>query len=761
MKTKIAFFMVEAFLFCMVVSQAEAQKPSLPSNVIPDGLGYNIHFTDAKPGEMEMLADSGATIIRMDFGWGGTEREKGVYDFSAFERLTDSLEKHNIRPLYILDYSNRHYDQGLSPYTDEGRAAFAKWAAAAAIHFKDRGILWEMYNEPNIHFWKPEPKPDDYIKLALETGKAIREAAPNELYIGPATSEIDLDFLEKCFQAGLLEYWDAVSVHPYRQKAPETVIAEYAKLRWMIDKYAPEGKHIPILSAEWGYSSAWGNYNDDTQGKMLPRQWMVNLACDVPISIWYDWHNDGTDPKEPEHHFGTTNFEYHEGRTPVYDPKPSYMAAKTFTETFRGFKYNKRIVVENVKGPLPILAGVPETFVLLFANDTDVRLAAWTTAKEPQTIVIPCSPGDFKAISYLGEELPDLVADENGLIVTVTDGPVYLIPEKPNAALNTVAKECPAIPMAVYLPGKNSAQFSSLMFMDSIPRTQLLNPVTVSREFHDVQLEQFCVVYQSEPLIVHTPMIEGDELVIRIDNPSGAQFVGSIHPRPIQGIALPPVYLQPKRFAIKEGETQAEERFRIVKRVGDSYTLSVDMYDYDAAPLTRETALSLKTMCPLDDFTKHDAASFTDAWQVLPDGDANVGSEQTLELTDEKLAKVAYKFEDGWKFLRLAPKKAMPIEGEPKSMTLRINADGSGNRIRMRFTDSQGQTFQPDGATMTREGRQYITFDLSGKDTSHWGGPNDGNISYPIRFDSIIIDGTRKACGPNSVEFASPVLVYE
>ncbi|MDR2756313.1 MAG: hypothetical protein LBC20_11455, partial [Planctomycetaceae bacterium] len=404
-------------------TQVQTQKPALPSMVIPDGLGYNIHFTEARSGEMEMLAESGATIIRMDFGWGATEHQKGVYDFSAFEHLTSSLEKFKIRPLYILDYSNKFYDNGLSPHSEEGRTAFAQWSAAAAVHFKDRGILWEMYNEPNIGFWKPKPEPEKYILLALEVGKAIRAVAPNEIYIGPATSEIDLPFLEQCFKAGLLEYWDAVSVHPYRQTNPETALAEYAKLRYLIDQYAPKDKKIPILSAEWGYSSAWRNYNDEIQGKMLPRQWMINLAADVPISIWYDWHDDGKDPKEPEHHFGTTNHDYKKDAQPVYDPKPSYIAAKTFNETFRGFKYNKRL-----------WTGDDQVYVFLFQKDNDIKLAAWTTTKENESknISIPCSTGKFKAVSYLGEPLPDLSATEKGLTINVSDAPIYLTPLETN-----------------------------------------------------------------------------------------------------------------------------------------------------------------------------------------------------------------------------------------------------------------------------------------------------------------------------------------
>jgi hypothetical protein len=80
-----------------------------------------------------------------------------------------------------------------------------------------------MWNEPNGSFWKPKANVEDYVKLALAVGRAIRDAAPQEVYIGPATSGIKFDFLEACFQAGLLDYWRAVSVHPYRQTDPRVL----------------------------------------------------------------------------------------------------------------------------------------------------------------------------------------------------------------------------------------------------------------------------------------------------------------------------------------------------------------------------------------------------------------------------------------------------------------------------------------------------------------------------------------------------------
>jgi hypothetical protein len=394
-----------------------AAAETLPGPVVPEGLGVNIHFTDPKPGEMEMLAGAGFRVVRMDFGWDATEPDKGRYDFSAYDRLLAALEPHKIRAMLILDYSNRHYDQGLSPQSDEGRRAFARWAAEAAKHLRGRGVVWEMYNEPNIFFWKPKPDVQQYVKLALEVGKSLRQAEPGAIYVGPATSTIDFRFLEKCFQSGLLDYWSAVSVHPYRQTGPETVAAEYARLRKLIGQYAQKGKKIPILSGEWGYSSAWGKFDVQLQGKYLPRQWLINLAEEVPISIWYDWHDDGPLANEPEHHFGTVYHAEHGDRPRLYDAKPAYAAAKTLTSMLDGFRFQTRLPAHGA-----------DDYLLLFARGDAVRLAAWTTSPSAHEVVVPLKPGRYLVADYLGKPLAPISAGAQGVGLTLTDAPQYVLP---------------------------------------------------------------------------------------------------------------------------------------------------------------------------------------------------------------------------------------------------------------------------------------------------------------------------------------------
>ena len=391
----------------------------LPGPAVPGGLGVNIHFTDPRPGEMEMLAAAGFRIVRMDFVWDRTEREKGRYDFSAYDRLMAAMEKHKLRGMWILDYTNRHYDDNQSPRSDEGRRAFAAWAAAAATHFRGKGVIWEMYNEPNVApYWRPKPDVKLYAQLALEVGKGLRQAAPGEIYVGPAVSTMDFKFLEGCFQAGLLEYWDGVSVHPYRKTDPETVAADYATLRKLIARYAPRGRKVPIVSGEWGYSSSAKNLDHAWQGRMLARQFLFNLAESVPISIWYDWHDDGTSPKNWEHNLGTVFFPYHADRDPVYDPKPAYIAMKTLATALDGFSFGERLPMR------------PDDYVLVFRRGEEARWVAWTTAASEHSAKIPVPPGRYKILAYTGERLPDVAFQDGHLPLTLSDAPRYIVREK-------------------------------------------------------------------------------------------------------------------------------------------------------------------------------------------------------------------------------------------------------------------------------------------------------------------------------------------
>ena len=79
-----------------------------------------------------MIAGAGFRWIRMDFKWDLTEKKRGRYDFSPYDRLLSSLEQNGIQALFILDYGNSLYDDGAPPRGAQARQAFTRWAVAAA-----------------------------------------------------------------------------------------------------------------------------------------------------------------------------------------------------------------------------------------------------------------------------------------------------------------------------------------------------------------------------------------------------------------------------------------------------------------------------------------------------------------------------------------------------------------------------------------------------------------------------------------------------
>jgi polysaccharide biosynthesis protein PslG len=766
-------------LFCLRLSGVIDSHPTVPESV-----GINIHFTDPQPGEVKMLAASGVRWIRMDFDWSRTETATARYDFTSYDRLVALLEQQKIRPVFIFCYSNTLYDGGLSPYTDEGVHAFARWTAAAVTHFQGRGIVWEMYNEPNF-FWRPKPNVEAYIKLALAVGEEIYETAPDEDYIGPAVSGIDLPFLEACFKAGLLNYWSGVSVHPYRPTDPEAAAAGFMTLRNLIRRYAPQGKQIPILSGEWGYSTNAGRtgVDEDTQGKLLPRQWLNNLANDVPLSIWYDWHDDGADPREREHHFGIVRYPYESARDPVYDPKPAYRAGRTLTTLLEGFRFNKRLVV-----------GGPNDYALLFSKGDTVRLVVWTTAPAPHPVSIPASPGRFSVVAHTGERLPDLMAGKGSLNVVATNAPQYLKPDKSNDLLRVAAAWMRA-PLEIYTTAPKEVSLTlnlrnplsktlrvktepnleaqaaagkNLSLYTSVRVLRVADPfrLPIKWEVEGLgRITQETQIQVTNPLRANLSPVAGDILPVGVWNTSGETFDGELFLTDVAGLRCDPCSTP---LNLKSGETAKTVSIGVSRSEGV----------YRAGLLVKDSkGETVLTVAPArlasgDDFARYPSGGQPAAYQLVPEGDPKVALEQALSVAAPPggppypgmgCLKVVYHFAPGDKLIRVTPlaEEIKTIQGEPTLFGLWVYGDGAGNKLGVRFVDQSGQVFQEGGGPIAWKGWRYAVFPMGTELAKHWGGADDGVIHYPIHWDTLFLISNAEHKETEGIVFLSaPTLIF-
>ncbi|MDQ2798009.1 MAG: cellulase family glycosylhydrolase [Armatimonadota bacterium] len=741
MKTNIWY--LSFFLALLLISAA--RPDALPPPIIPQCVGVNIHFTGAPARDLDGLQSGGFGWVRMDFVWDAIEKVKGQYDFSAYDTLVAGLAERHIKPLFILDYGNDLY-QKQAPRSPEARAAFARFAAAAVTHYKGKPILWEIWNEPNGGFWPPRANVLEYRQLAFETARAIKQADPNATVLAPGTSGIPLDFLESVFQTGILRYLDAVSLHPYRGDNPESAAREYASVRRLIQKYAPKGKRIPLVSSEWGYTTV--SVSEKQQADYLARQWLFNLSEGVRLSIWYDWHDDGTDPKNGEHNFGTVHNDY--------TPKPAFLAAQRLTHTLGGYRFVKR---------LPLVSD--RDYLLLFAKGPAVKLAYWTT-------------GDAHAVSLPG-----------GRHLTLTPSPQYFDAGS-DAALRATATWTATTQDSFYSSGqtlklalayqnrdrrRHSVHFEMMLrtpdgmripvgsrvatiasgqardWQASLPSlARIPGRVQVSLIFDGVRqpYSQDVVFTPTDPLELSAVPLTGNRFQVGIANPAGTPFIGHLSLSSSGHITSVPVRLA-------TGQTTLTVTVPGTPGQGINCLLR-DAHGHFVAQLP-----------PLR-FIPYPAA--LSSLRAVLDGDLKVPS--TVHLTPATPSpggtalRLDYQFAPGWSFARVAEPQSSALTGKPVGLGLWVYGDGSGNTARMRFRDASGQILQPNGLNVDWQGWRFVTFRLipppgASADIGHWGGENDGVVHYPVQADTLfLLDSNAEARRhQGTLQLKQPTVIYE
>lgn len=384
-------------------------------NEIPQGLGVSIH-KGVTESDIQAIADAGFKWVRIDIFWSDVEKKKGQYDFksSGYDQLNEMLKEKEIKPYYILAYENTIYEKNRSISTNAGREAFSKFVEATVKRYSNQNGVWEIWNEPNTEtFWNNQPSHHEYALLVKKVAPVIRENDPNSIIVAPAlagVSEEALTWLRKGLDEHILSYIDAVSVHPYQYDNPETVTKRYENLRSLLKEYSK--KDIPIISGEWGYSLVNSDkqkpINEMQQAEYIARMMLINSSEKIPISIWYDWKDDGQDSDNREHHFGINSY--------YGTPKLAYLSIQTLTKTLEEYRFSKRIKTEN-----------PNDYILEFLkNDKDKIIVYWTTGSS-HFIKVPLDSGEGKLVSMLGAERQVKWGNKKGL--NLLTSPTYLIIE--------------------------------------------------------------------------------------------------------------------------------------------------------------------------------------------------------------------------------------------------------------------------------------------------------------------------------------------
>lgn len=359
--------------------------------VLDERIGVCTHFGQYKhrlPLTVELIKQMGVGWIRDELYWASIEKTQGIFEFpDYYNKYMEIVSNLGIRPLIIFSYGNQFYDNGLSPYTEQGREAFVRYCKNLVTKYGNICRHWEVWNEPNIGFWRPKPDPIAYTALLKKVYKEVKSIDPQAFIVGVCSAGIDFDFIEKVLEAQGAKYMEAISVHPYKYPRPPEkggFIEDIERLNNLLLKY--NAHHLKIWISEFGYPTHInGGLPEWLAAAFILRTCILAMTRPFIERIFiYDFQDDGHDSTYNEHNFGLIRADGF--------PKVGYAVIHTMVRMLA----NKQFVEKRETSP--------HIICLEFRDSKSTVWVSWAISNETETELNLPNNGEAIIVDMMGNE---------------------------------------------------------------------------------------------------------------------------------------------------------------------------------------------------------------------------------------------------------------------------------------------------------------------------------------------------------------------
>ena len=359
--------------------------------VSADADDFIVGVSTHSPAEQDLASvqEAGVTSVRDDIHWAEVEREGGTLIMpERYERAVDTALRRGFQPVLILCYGNPLYDGGAYPLSEKARAAYVRFAEFVVAHFRGRVRRYEIWNEWNIAMslppGTPRGGPGPYVDLLRAVYPRLKAVDPKITVIGGALSGngVESGWLEAACRAGLLDHVDAFSFHPYCYRQGDFArLPEQGFLKQVRDSQAIvarwQKRDLPVYLTEMGWPTHEGpdGSTPEEAACFLARTYLLARTMPWVSGLWwYDLRDDGTDPREREHHFGLLTLDH--------APKPACAALRGIGSFFCEARYVGVVRLD------------ANAAILKFRQESGASLFAMWSGVEPATHVVVATSAD-------------------------------------------------------------------------------------------------------------------------------------------------------------------------------------------------------------------------------------------------------------------------------------------------------------------------------------------------------------------------------
>ena len=273
----------------------------------------------------ELIKEAGFGDIREEIRWATLEKKKGEYDFSGVNsEFMTYFEKNGQKLVFTPLLGNQYYSDSYTadelaidntrakgiPQSAAEKEGYMNYIFAVLEKFDGKVDKVEIWNEPNHQTFNPlNRSPEVYTELVKYCYPRIKERYPHIKVGALSTAAIPLEWIEKAFAAGILDYCDAVTIHPYQWTgvfSHEQFHNDLKGLHALMEKYGGGDKEV--WATEWGFSSGkvnWALKTAENQAKCMVQFYTLGCAYDyIDYFQQYNFQSKNVGAEDGEHNFG-------------------------------------------------------------------------------------------------------------------------------------------------------------------------------------------------------------------------------------------------------------------------------------------------------------------------------------------------------------------------------------------------------------------------------------------------------------------------
>jgi len=311
---------LSSFLLCFIFLQTIHAQVLCDRAGFSNGWMLNMNTTEVQTITNACAATS-ASYFRVDFAWSDVQYNgSNSWNWNNIDRIVNASIPNNLDIIAIVDY--------FPPWANiESDTTFwFDFVYQAGLRYIPQGVtVWEMWNEPNLTNFFPNPDVEKYVNKILKPGSnAIRKAAlelntPVVVLTGglaPAATDgtniAQFDFVKGIYDNGGKNYFDGLGQHPYCWPLDPSIPNDYNWFLKTEELYTEMQANGDGNKKIWGTEMGWPTHTagqnfvtELEQASYLKKAYDIWNSWDWtgPL-IWYAYNDAGNDPANPEHHFG-------------------------------------------------------------------------------------------------------------------------------------------------------------------------------------------------------------------------------------------------------------------------------------------------------------------------------------------------------------------------------------------------------------------------------------------------------------------------